>query len=192
MDVHLGPGLGEVHDAADEVLDFWFSELTPEQWFAKDAGVDRQCAERFATMRDDVLASDALGWRGEPETMLAAIILLDQISRNAYRDSPRAFEADPLAERLSREAIAKGWVGEFPPDHAQFLLLPLQHAEHADAQRLSIAQYEALGLAEQIGYAREHRDVFERFGRFPGRNAALGRESTPEEKEYLSQPGAGW
>ena len=82
MATHLGPGLGEVHDAADAVLDYWFKELGPEQWFAKDDAVDRACAERFSAMRDDVLANDALGWRSEPETMLAAIILLDQVSRN--------------------------------------------------------------------------------------------------------------
>lgn len=192
MDVHLGPGLGEVHDAADEVLDFWFREVGAEGWYAKDSAVDRACAERFGALRDDVLANDALGWRGEPETMLAAIILLDQFSRNIHRGSAKAFEADALAESLSREAIAKGWVGEFPPDHAQFLLLPLEHAEHADAQALSVAEFEKLGLAEQLDYAREHRAVFEKFGRFPGRNAALGRESTPEEAAYLSQPDAGW
>ncbi|MGK6320205.1 DUF924 family protein [Sphingomonas sp. DT-204] len=191
METHLGPGSGEVHDAARQVLDFWFGELGPEQWFAKDAAVDHACA-RFGPMRDAVLASGAGGWRDEPETLLAAVILLDQISRNIHRGSPRAYEADPLAESLTREAIARDWVRLFPKKHAQFLLLPLEHAENIDTQRLSLAQFEALGEEEALAYARDHAAVIERFGRFPSRNAALGRNSTPEELEYLSQPGAGW
>lgn len=174
------------------MLAYWFDELRPEQWFVKDAGVDRDCAERFGAMRDDVLASDALGWRGEPKTMLAAIILLDQMSRNIHRGSARAFEADPLAESLSHEAIERGWVAAMPPARAKFLLMPLMHAEHADAQRLSVEQFTALGDDYTLRFARDHAAVFDRFGRFPGRNAALGRESTPAERDYLSQPGAGW
>ena len=188
---HLGPGTGEVYDAAQRVNDFWFA-MTPEQQFAKDPAIDRAIAERFATMRQDVLDSDALGWRGEPETMLAAIILLDQFSRNLYRGQARAFEADPLALSLTHDAIDKRYDGQLPPERAVFLLMPLMHAEHADAQALSIAKFEALGIEENARFARDHAAVFERFGRFPGRNAALGRESTPEELEYLSQPGAGW
>ncbi len=191
MAEHLGPGTGEVYDAADDVLDYWFG-LTTEQQFAKDAARDREIAERFGTMRQDVLDSDALGWRAEPETMLAAIILLDQFSRNLYRGQAQAFEADPLALSLTHDAIDKGWDGAMPPERAVFLLMPLMHAEHADAQALSVAKFTALGIEENAGFARDHADVFRRFGRFPGRNAALRRETTPEEQDYLSQPGAGW
>ena len=190
--MHLGPGLGEVHDAATAVLDYWFGELAPEQWFAKDDAVDRACAERFGAMRDAVLASDALGWRSEPETMLAAILLLDQMSRNIHRGAAEAFAADPLAESLAHEAIDRGWVGTLPPERAKFLLMPLMHAEHADAQALSVAHFAALGEAYTLKFAEDHAEVIARFGRFPGRNAALGRESTAAELAYLSQPGAGW
>lgn len=191
MAEHLGPGTGEVYDAASEVLDFWFG-LPTEQQFAKDDALDREIERRFAMMRQDVLESDALGWRGEPETMLAAIILLDQFSRNIHRGSAKAFEADPLALSLTRDAIDRQWDGELPPERAAFLLMPLMHAEHADAQALSVAKFEALGLEENARFARDHAEVFARFGRFPGRNAALARETTPAETEYLSQPGAGW
>ena len=191
MAEHLGPGTGEVYDAATRVLDFWFG-LSPEQRFAKDEAVDREIAERFGTLRQDVLDSDALGWRGEPETILAAIILLDQFSRNIYRGRPEAFAADELALSLTRDAIEKRWDGELPPERAVFPLMPLMHAEHADAQSSSVAKFEALGEEENARFARDHAEVFARFGRFPGRNAALGRETTPEEAEYLSQPGAGW
>jgi uncharacterized protein (DUF924 family) len=188
---HLGAGIGEVHDAAAAVLHFWFDDLTPEQWFAKNDAVDTAC-QRFIGWRDDVLANDALGWRSEPETLLAAIILLDQIGRNAFRGEARAFDGDPLAESLAREGVEHGWDRELPPERAQFLLMPLMHAEHADAQALSLERFEALGNEENLTFARDHAEVFRRFGRFPGRNAALGRESTPDEQEYLSQPGAGW
>lgn len=174
------------------MLDFWFREIPPEKQFSKDADLDRTIAERFGAWRDAVLASGALGWRGEPETLLAAIVLLDQFSRNIHRDSARAFEADPLAESLAREGIARGWDATLPPEQAVFLLMPLMHAEHADAQALSVAKFEALGLDVNARFARDHAAVFERFGRFPSRNAALGRVSTPGEDEYLSQPGAGW
>lgn len=189
---HLGPGTGEVYDAAEAVLRFWFEEVAPEQRFAKDDALDREIARRFGTMRDDVLASDALGWRSEPDTLLAAIILLDQFSRNMYRGTVRAFEADPLAESLAHEGIDRGWDGELTPERAVFLFMPLMHAEHADAQALSVAKFEALGLPENLKFAREHAEVVARFGRFPTRNAALERTSTPEEEAYLSQPDVGW
>lgn len=191
MAEHLGPGTGEVHDAARAVLDFWFG-LTTEQQFAKDAAIDGKIARRFASLRQDVVDSDALGWRAEPDTMLAAIILLDQFGRNLYRGRAEAFAADPLALSLTYEAIEKGWDGMLPPERAVFLLMPLMHAERADAQALSVAKFDALGREENARFARDHADVFARFGRFPGRNAALGRETTPAEAEYLSRPGAGW
>jgi len=192
MGEHLGSGVGEVYDAAREVLAFWFGEVAPEKRFAKVPELDRVIAERFSGWRDDVLANDALGWRGEAETLLAAIILLDQFSRNIHRDTPRAFEADPLAESLAHDGIDRGWDAELSPERAVFLLMPLMHAEHADAQALSVARFEALGLEANIEFARDHAAVIEKFGRFPSRNMALNRASTPEEEAYLSQPGVGW
>lgn len=183
--------MGEVHDAARGVLDFWFG-LTDEQHFAKDPALDRAIAERFAELRQRVLDTDARGWRDEPDTMLAAIVLLDQFSRNLYRGKPEAFAADPLALSLTHEAIGRGWHRTLPPAQAVFLLMPLMHAENADEQALSVASFEALGRKENARYARDHAAVFARFGRFPGRNAALGRPSTPQKSDYLSQPGAGW
>lgn len=192
MTEHLGPGEGEVHDAAQAILRFWFEEITPEQQFAKDDAVDRTIAERFGGWRDDVLASDALGWRGEAGHLLAAIILLDQFSRNIHRDTAEAYAADPLALSLTHEAIERGWDRALPPEQAAFLLMPLMHAESRDMAALSVAKFEELGVASNLEFARDHAAVIERFGHYPSRNAALGRTSTPEEEEYLSQPGAGW
>jgi uncharacterized protein (DUF924 family) len=192
MSAHLGPGEGEVHDAARAVLGFWFDEVGEARWFARDDALDRACAARFGAMRDDVLAADALGWRSEPDHLLAAIILLDQFSRNIYRDSPRAFEADALALDLARHCIGRGWHRTLAPSPAQFLLMPLMHAEDRDVARESVQRFEELGLADALEFARAHAAVIERFGRYPSRNAALGRASTPEEAWFLQDNGAGW
>jgi uncharacterized protein (DUF924 family) len=182
---------GSVLDATREVCDFWFA-LTSEQQFARDADLDRQIGERFGALRDTVKASGAEGWRDRPDTLLAAILLLDQFSRNIRRDTAEAFAADDLAVSLTMEAIEKGWEPRYPPEARVFVYMPLMHAEDPALQALSVETFEALGLANNIDFARAHRDVITRFGRFPSRNAALGRVSTDEEKDYLSRPGAGW
>lgn len=191
MDGHLGVGEGEVHDAARGVLHFWYDEVGEDRWFARDDALDREIADRFGALRDDVLANDALGWRGEADHLLAAIILLDQFSRNIHRDSAEAFAADPLALSLALEGIERGWDGALAPEQALFLLMPLMHAERADMATLSVAKFEALGLDENAAFARDHFAVIAQFGRYPSRNAALGRESTPEETEFL-KAGGGW
>ena len=181
----------EVHEKAAEVLRFWFG-LAPDKHFAKDAALDREIAERFGALHDAVLASGASGWRDAPDAVLAAVILLDQFSRNIHRGSPRAYEADPLALSLTLSAIEHRWDTRYKPEERAFLYLPLMHAESEAMQALSVDKYTALGLAENLRFARDHADVIARFGRYPSRNDALGRKSTVEEKEYLSQPGAGW
>ena len=189
----LGAGSGEVHEKARGVLSFWFDEVPAKKRFAKDAAVDREIAERFGALRDAVLASDARGWRDDPETLLAAIVLLDQFSRNIHRGRAEAFAGDALALDLTREAIEQGWDERLDPDERRpFLYMPLMHAESREAQTLSVGCFEQLGNEENLFYALDHADVIARFGRFPSRNAALGRQSTPEEEVYLSRPGAGW
>jgi uncharacterized protein (DUF924 family) len=192
MDGDLGLATREVHDEARDVLRFWFEELKPEQHFAKDEALDRTIAERFGKCRDFLLATGAAGWREPCENLLAAVILLDQFSRNIHRGSPQAYAADDLALSLTLEAIGKGWDADLPPERATFLYMPLMHAESAEAQRLSLQKFTALGRAENLRFAMEHAVVIEQFGRFPSRNAALGRDSTPEELEYLERPDAGW
>jgi uncharacterized protein (DUF924 family) len=138
-------------------------------------------------LRDLVLGSGAAGWRESPETLLAAIVLLDQFSRNIHRGTAEAFAADPLALGLTLEAIGKGWDLDMDKDQLQFLYLPLEHAEDAAMQRLSVQKFASLDDDYLLGYARKHADVIERFGRFPSRNAALGRKSTSEELEFLKE-----
>ncbi|RYD94319.1 MAG: DUF924 domain-containing protein [Sphingomonadales bacterium] len=181
----------DVHAKAREVLGFWYA-LTPEQHFAKSDRLDQEIARRFGALRDAVLASKAEGWRGDPETLLAAIIVLDQFSRNIHRGSAEAFAADALAQELTLEALDKGWDGGMTGEQKQFLYMPLMHAEDAALQDLCIDKFEALGDKQSLDFAHQHAGAIIRFGRFPSRNAALGRESTELEKEYLALPDAGW
>lgn len=182
---------GEVHAQARAALDFWFG-LSDEQHFVRDLALDREIADRFASLRDEVLESDARNYRDDPDALLAAIILLDQFSRNIHRDTPRAFEADDLAVSLTLLAIERGWDGHCPPDRRAFVYMPLMHAEDVSLQALSVAKFEDLGNANNLKFARDHAAVVARFGRFPARNAALGRASTLVEIDYLSRPDADW
>lgn len=182
----------QVHDATRSVLRFWFEELTPDQHFTRSITLDEAIAERFGALRDAVKETAAGGWRREPDSLLAAIVLLDQFSRNIHRDAAEAFAADPIARELALFGIVSGFEGAFPPDRRCFLYMPLMHAEDRALQRLSVEKFAALGNDLQLEFARDHAAVIERFGRFPSRNAALGRRSTALEKEYLSQPGASW
>jgi uncharacterized protein (DUF924 family) len=188
----LGAGTGEVHAQAQAILRFWFDELPAEKRFAKDDAVDAECDRRFGDTRDAILASGAARWREDPGTLLAAIIALDQFSRNIHRGSARAFEADGLALKLSREAIAKEWDKTLSTLQRQFLYMPFMHSEDAGVQAESVALFATLEDAEISEFAVGHKALIDRFGRFPHRNAALGRTSTPEEVEFLKQPGAGY
>lgn len=177
---------------AREVLGFWFELLMPEQRFAKSDSLDREIRDLFGPLRDLVLGSGAAGWRDEPRTLLAAVILLDQFSRNIHRGTAEAFAGDALAQQLTAQALDRGWDAAMTIERRQFLYMPLMHAEDPELQRLCLDRFGALGDPEAMRYAREHAEVIDRFGRFPTRNAALGRESTAEERAYLSQPGVGW
>jgi uncharacterized protein (DUF924 family) len=196
MTSDLGAGGGQVHaetirSQAEAVIAYWF-DLPPDRHFAKDEALDAEIADRFGSLRDQVKASEAAGWRDSPVTLLAAIILLDQFSRNIHRGTAEAFAADDLAVSLTLHAIQIDWELRFTPEQHAFLYLPLMHAEGERLQDMSVDRFAALGQAENLRYAIDHHDVFRRFGRFPSRNAALGRVSTPSEREYLQRPDAGW
>jgi uncharacterized protein (DUF924 family) len=173
-------------DLAQAVIQFWCDELSEEQHFRKDPTVDRHIAERFGKVREEVLRSKAAGWRDTPETLVAAIILLDQFSRNMFRGKARAFEADGLALELCKEALDRGWVDQLPKPLPTFFLMPLQHSENLGDQERSVAEFRDRDPLN-YKYALLHRDQIKRFGRFPGRNQALGRVSTPEEREAIAR-----
>jgi uncharacterized protein (DUF924 family) len=177
---------GSPPDLARAVIQFWCEELTPEQHWKKDPAMDRHIAERFGRIREEVLKTRAAGWRDTPETLAAAIVLLDQFSRNMFRGSARAFEADPLALELSKLALDRGWVDKVKKPLPSFMLMPLQHSENLADQERSVAEFRDRD-AFNYKYALLHLDQIKRFGRFPGRNQALGRVSTPEEREVIER-----
>lgn len=192
MSGDLGASAADVHAKARAVLDFWFKEVPEDKHFAKDDALDAQIRERFEDLRREVIDTRAEGWRDRPEHLLAAIILIDQFSRNVHRGEAEAFRGDGLARELVRDALAKGWDEGMPQVEGQFLYMPMMHSEASADQAESIRLFEKLGNEFNLKFARDHAAVIAKFGRFPARNAALGRRSTPEEQEYLSQPGAGW
>jgi len=173
-------------DLARAVIQFWCEELSPEQHWQKDAAIDRHIAERFGKVREEVMRTRAAGWRDTPETLVAAIILLDQFSRNMFRGKARAFEGDPLALELCKLALNKGWVDKVPKPLPSFILMPLQHSENLADQERSVAEFRERD-SQNYRYAIQHRDQIKRFGRFPGRNQALGRVSAPEEREVIER-----
>lgn len=178
-----------IEDAAREVLDFWFA-LPMERQFASDAALDAEINQRFGALRDTVFAQRAAGWRDGPDELLAAIVLLDQFSRNIHRDSPRAYEADDLAVELTLLAIERGWEERYAEEERAFLYMPLMHAEDLPLQHLCVEKFAGMG-GPNVPFAIGHRDVIERFGRFPTRNAALGRKTTAEEQAFLEAPDDG-
>jgi uncharacterized protein (DUF924 family) len=188
----LGAKRGEVHDEAAHVLHFWFEELSEEQHWVKSITLDEAIAERFGPLRLKVAESAAWGWRSTPDTLLAAIILIDQFSRNMFRDEGEAFEYDGLARELTLYGLLHGFDRDLPREWRAFLYMPLMHAEDPELQRLSVERFTALGDEHNLEFAHDHAAVIERFGRFPSRNRPLGRRSTVIEREYLSQPGVGW
>jgi len=185
MTVHLSPA-----DAAPAVLAFWFDEVGRDRWFAKSDALDAEIRKRFGAWRDAVVASSARAWRDTPEHVLAAIILIDQFSRNLHRGSAAAFAADPLALELTKAALERGWDAGMTPDRRQFLLMPLMHSEALADQQRALDEFARLGDVDVFDFARRHHDQIARFGRFPGRNAALGRRSTKVEQVALDSGAA--
>jgi uncharacterized protein (DUF924 family) len=177
---------GSPADLARAVIQFWCEELSPEQHWKKDSAMDRHIAERFGKVREQVLDTGAAGWRDDPETLAAAIILTDQFSRNMFRGMAKAFEADGLALELCREALDKGWVDRVSDPLPSFVLMPLMHSENMEDQDRSLAEFRKRD-AVNYRFAVLHHDQIKRFGRFPGRNQALGRVSTSEEREVIER-----
>lgn len=186
MSGDLGSEQALVHDEAQEVLDFWFA-IPMEKQFGRDAALDAEIAARFGALRDELCRTNAAAWRDDPDSLLAAIVVLDQFSRNIYRDSAKAFAADPLAVELSQLAIEREWESRYASEERAFLYMPLMHAEDIALQRLSLTKFAELG-GDNLPFAIGHLEVIARFGRFPSRNDALGRETTLDERAYLDSP----
>lgn len=177
---------------APAVLEFWFgaADAARAEWFRKDDAFDARIRERFGDTIEAALDGALLEWTADAGGALARILLLDQFTRNVFRGTPRAFAGDVLALAAAREMVARGQDMALAPLRRLFTYLPFEHAEDRDAQQQAVRLIGALGLADFTGYAQRHAAVIERFGRFPHRNAILGRTSTGEEIEFLKQPGS--
>lgn len=170
-----------------EVLELWFGELSIAQWFTQDDAFDALIRERFLALHERLQAQ--VGLRATTaRALLAVVIVFDQFSRNLFRNDPRAYAADAIARRLSRRAIELGFDAAMTAHERLFLYMPFEHSEDAADQALAADLVSALGDAELTRYAIAHRDIIERFGRFPHRNTVLGRASTPEEIAFLQEP----
>jgi uncharacterized protein (DUF924 family) len=175
--------------SADDVIAFWFDQHSQDDWFGGKPEFDAAIAARFAQTHAAVARGEASSWRSSPEGRLAEIVVLDQFSRQLFRQRPEAFAQDKMALVLAQEAIAAGADQAVGEDRRMFFYLPFMHAESLLVQDEGVRLYEELGVPELLDYMRAHRDTVARFGRFPFRNTALGRVGTPEEIAYIAEAG---
>ncbi len=177
-----------MRDSKAEILHFWFDETEPRQWFQKNDSFDEAIAGRFMNIYR--LARDGVcdAWRQDANGCLALCIVLDQFPRNMFRDSPEAFATDDKALLVAKHAVAKGYDLTLPVTRRRFVYMPYEHSENLPDQKKSVELFARLKDEDPLGYdyALRHCGLIERYGRFPQRNAVLGRESTPEELAYLA------
>jgi uncharacterized protein (DUF924 family) len=170
------------------ILDFWLSETDPKQWWAKDIEFDRLVTERFQSTHDAAVKGELFAWRETPKGRLAEILVLDQFSRNIYRDSPSAFAFDAQALVLAQEAIRANAQQKLPAKQKAFLYMPFMHSESNIIHDIALKLFSEPGLEHNLKFELKHKAIIDRFGRYPHRNAILGRESTEEEIAFLKQP----
>jgi len=171
-----------------EVVTFW-RDAGPKRWFSKDSAFDDDIRQRFLGQHEDAAAGKLSGWETTAEGALALLILLDQFPRNMFRGQARAFATDPLARAIAAGALVRGFDAQAPDGMRGFFYLPFEHSENLADQERAVAFYKAVGDADGLKWAEIHADIIRRFGRFPHRNAALGRASTPEERAFIDGGG---
>lgn len=176
----------------EDVLNFWFNELTPEQWWVKDESLDQKVIDRFADVHRQASRCELFDWRITAQGRLAEVIVLDQFSRNMFRGTPESFAWDSLALALAQEAISAGAEQSLTPVERSFLYLPFMHSESLIIHEQAVKLYTDNGIAVNLDFEMQHLNILKRFGRYPHRNAILGRVSTTEELEFLQQPGSGF
>ena len=174
------------------ILHFWFTELTPKQHYAKDAALDEAIRTRFGATLEAAARCELFAWRATPEGRLAEVLVLDQFSRNVYRDSPQAFAQDALALALAQELVASGQDLSLPLAQRSFAYMPYMHSESALVHAQAAVLFAKPGMEDTLRFELRHKEIIDRFGRYPHRNALLGRESTPEELAFLNEPGSGF
>ena len=168
-----------------EVLDFWFEECEPSDWFKKSEAFDAEIRTRFLETYEAIVSGDTAGWRKSAHGRLAEIIVLDQFARNMFRDDAKAFAADELAVELAKEALP--YWDEFSIQERSFVVMPFMHSESLEVHEWASKWFDEPGLERRKKYEAAHREIIERFGRYPHRNHVLGRTSTPEEAAFLKE-----
>jgi uncharacterized protein (DUF924 family) len=172
------------------VLHFWFTELTPKDHFAKSTALDDTIRTRFGATLESAARCELFAWRATAEGRLAEILVLDQFSRNVYRDSPRAFAQDALALVLAQELVASGQDRSLPLAQRSFAYMPYMHSESAIVHAQAVQVFAQSGMEDTLRYELRHKEIIDRFGRYPHRNATLGRASSAEELAFLGEPGS--
>lgn len=170
---------------SQEVLNFWFQETDPASWFRNDGELDRLIEARFSALHTQAAKGELWQWRDTIQGRLAEIIILDQFSRNLYRNQPEAFASDGMALVLAQEALRTEEQQLLTTVERSFLYMPFMHAESRAIHEIAMELFQEEGMEESLKFEKEHRDIIEQFGRYPHRNVALNRESTPEEVEFL-------
>ena len=173
-----------------DILNFWYVETTPKLWFKKDDDFDAAIQNRFGTAVTEALAGRLDHWANDAVGCLALILILDQFTRNMFRHSARAFSGDEMALALSLRCVERKYLDADKPSYCQFMLMPMMHSEDIGIQNMSLPLFEKYTSKLTHEYAMKHRDIIARFGRFPHRNAMLGRPSSRDEDQFLIQPGS--
>lgn len=174
------------------VIEFWFSEIEPKQWWQKDLEFDALINQRFGKLHEQAKLGELFQWRETALGSLAEIIILDQFSRNIFREKPESFSCDNVALVLAQVAISKGFDTELSEAKRSFLYLPFMHSESKLIHIEAVKLYEALGSNNNLDFEHKHKAIIDRFGRYPHRNTILGRKSSEEEIEFLNQPNSGF
>jgi uncharacterized protein (DUF924 family) len=174
----------------NKVLEFWFAELTEADWFKKNIELDHKIAERFLSIHSCAIRGELFDWRKTIEGRLAEIIVLDQFSRNIFRNKPESFQWDSLALVLAQEASGLKVAKELSPVKKGFLYMPYMHSESLKVHEQSVKLFSEPGLEKRLDFELKHKKIIEKFGRYPHRNEILGRESTAEEVVFLKTPGS--
>ncbi|WP_308909784.1 DUF924 family protein [Pseudokordiimonas caeni] len=174
----------------DDILYFWFTECSPKDWWQKSKDFDDLVKRRFLNLYEAAAAGELSHWRTAIRGRLAEIIVLDQFPRNMFRDSPRAFAADATALVLSQEATKAPGYERLTPEEKAFLLMPFMHSESPAVHTQAVRLFDQPGLEDNLDFEHRHKAIIDRFGRYPHRNAILGRVSTPEEIAFLKEPGS--
>ena len=176
--------------SATDVIQFWFEAIEPKQRFVKDLDFDELLRSKFGETHNLAAQGLLYSWRDKPLDALAEVIVLDQFSRNMFRDTPAAFATDTLALVLAQEAIRKEFDKELESGKRSFLYMPFMHSESKEIHNIALSLFDQPGLEDNFNFEVKHKAIIDRFGRYPHRNEILGRKSTAEELEFLSQPGS--